>query len=204
MKRSHYSDKNWGDEERKKTAPHWHLQSCSSSLYDPFESLVPGLSISSRLRPPCPSPSACQIILLSHFFPTFHSSVSFRFPPHPSLTFSLLKILHLSSFRQFQNLNAGHIDPSSPTSGSPSSYLSLTSGEDLEGLNLLLLSIPGHRLRVQDAGNHRVLLNLQRETKCDKTIRRTWINKIKSSSIQRQRAVFCFCFFTPKQRIVLK
>lgn len=174
VERSHYSDKNWGERE-KETPPRWHLQSCGSSLYDPFESLVPGLSISFCLRPPRPSPSVCQIILLSYFFPP--SSLPF---PHvfcffQSLTFSLLQIVRLPGFLQFQNQNPEHFIPSSPTSSSPSSYLSLTRGEDLEGLNLLLLSIPGHCLRVQDAGNHRVLLHLQRETEWDKiTKQKNW------------------------------
>lgn len=162
VERSHYSDTNW-EEGKKNTLPHWHLQSWSSSIYDPFESLVTGLSISSCLRPPRPSSSACQIISLSHFFPP--SSRPFPYVFSPFLTFSLFQIAHLRGFLQFQNLNPDNIVPSSPTSGSPSSYLSFTSGKDLEGLNLLLLSIPGHRLRVQDAGNHRVLFYLQGETK---------------------------------------
>lgn len=42
-------------------------------------------------------------------------------------------------------------------------YLSLTGGENLEGLDLLLLMVPGHRLRVQNTGDHRALLHLPGE-----------------------------------------
>lgn len=199
VERSHYSDKNWIERE-KETPPRWHLQSCGSSLYDPFESLVPGLSISFCLRPPRPSPSVLSDHFVILLFPTFQSSVPSRFF-FRSLTFSLFQIVRLPGFLQFQNQNPGHFIPSSPTSSSPSSYLSLTSGEDLEGLNLLLLSIPGHCLRVQDAGNHRVLLHLQRETEWDKITKQKKI-KLWGTIIQSKRANRYF--FARHQRIVLE
>jgi len=50
-------------------------------------------------------------------------------------------------------------------------YLSLASGEDLEGLDLFLLGIPGHRLAVQNTGRHRVFLHLLGENNEEKQIR---------------------------------
>lgn len=136
-------------------------------------------------------------LTFSHL-PVFRSLTLFFFQ---SLTFSLLQIVRLPGFLQFQNQNPGHFIPSSPTSSSPSSYLSLTSGEDLEGLNLLLLSIPGHCLRVQDAGNHRVLLHLQRDTEWDKiTKHKNWNCGAQLFKVKGQIVIF----FAQHQRIVLE
>lgn len=136
--------------------------STSLTFYNPFESLLPGLSISSCLRPLRPSRSVCQIPLLSHFFPPSSRQFLSFFP--------LLNLFNPPNRTSLQLPTHSKLKSWTFPSLLFSSYLSLTSCEDLEGLNLLLLSIPGNCLWVQDAGNHRVLLYLRRETKWDRIV----------------------------------
>lgn len=174
VERSHYSEKKLRRERKRNSTS---LTFAVLRLFSLWSIWVFGCRLINLFRP-APSPSF-SLSLSDHFvillFPTFQSSVLSPCFFFQSLTFSLLQIVRLPGFLQFQNQNPGHFIPSSPTSSSPSSYLSLASGEDLEGLNLLLLSIPGHCLRVQDTGNHRVLLHLQRDTEWDKiTKHKNW------------------------------
>lgn len=82
------------------------------------------------------------------------------------------------------------------------SYLSLTGGEDLEGLNLFLLTVPGHCLWVQDTGYHRVFLHLWRKTNQDKIIKHKW--KYKGTIIQSKRTKRQNHFIFQDHRIVLE
>lgn len=93
-----------------------------------------------------PLPSGLYLCLVFSLQP-------FHFP------FSLLS--SSPTFYPFNTLNISFtlLPPSCYVPLCPS-YLSLAGGEDLEGLDLFLLTIPGHRLCVQDAGHHRVLLHL--------------------------------------------
>lgn len=188
MERSHYSDKN-----RKNSTL---LTFAVSHLFSLWSIWVFGFQLINL--------SACafsvHLPLSDHFISL--STFFFHLLVFCSLLFSLFSLFtSFPACYPFQMLSIS-FSPLLLWCTPLPSYLSLTGGEDLEGLNLFLLTVPGHCLWVQDTGYHRVLLHLWRKKNQDKIIKHKW--KFEGTIIRSKRAKRQNHFIFQDHRIVLK